>query len=121
MPAAIYWELDLLTQEVMKNFVELVKARGLARGLNLRPKEHHLKQMRESGHFRYTYEALLHHVEQGDATRYLEMMRSSAFNNQFQFTEQESGLDHLTQAALQYIGSEPVPWYVSYRVRIGVK
>ena len=121
VPAAIYWELDWLTQEVMKNFVELVKARGLVRGLNLRSKEQHLEHMRESGHFRYTYEALLHSVEQGDATRYLEMMRSSAFNKLFQFTEQEIGLDRLTQAALQHIGPEPVPWYVSYRVRIGVK
>jgi len=25
------------------------------------------------------------------------------------------------EAALQHIGSEPIPWYLSYRVRIGVK
>ena len=121
VPPAIYWELDRLTQEVIKNFVELVKARGPVRSLNLRPKEQHLERMRESGHFRFTHEMLLHSVEQGDATRFLELMRSSAFNNQFQFTEQEIGLDRLRQAAFQYIGSEPIPWYVSYRVRIGIK
>jgi hypothetical protein len=48
-------------------------------------------------------------------------MRSNAFSHQFQFTEQEIGFDRLSSAAFQYIGSEPVPWYVSYRVRIGVK
>jgi len=49
------------------------------------------------------------------------MMQSNAFSGQFQFTEQEIGLDRLKHAASQYIGSEPIPWYVSYRVRIGIK
>jgi hypothetical protein len=64
---------------------------------------------------------LLHHIEHGDAARFLEMMQSSAFSNQFQFIEQETGFDRLRQAALQHIGSEPISWYLSYRVRIGIK
>jgi len=55
--------------------------------------------MRESGHFRFTHEVLLHSIEQGDVTRFLDMMRSSAFNTKFQFTDEEIGLDRLTQAA----------------------
>ena len=79
--------------------------------------------MRESGHFRFTREVLLHHIEQGDAARFLEMMRSNAFSHQFKLkiTEQEIGFDRLTRAAFQFLGSEPIPWYVSYRVRIGIK
>jgi hypothetical protein len=84
-------------------------------------KDRHLDRMRESGHFRFTREVLLYHVEQGDAARFLEMMRSNAISHQFQFTDQEIGFDRLTQAALQHIGSEPIPWYVSYRVRLGIK
>ena len=49
------------------------------------------------------------------------MTRSNAFSNQFQFTEQEIGLDRLSSAAFQSLGSEPIPWYVSYRVGIGIK
>jgi hypothetical protein len=49
------------------------------------------------------------------------MIRSNAFSNQLQFTEQEIGFDRLSSAAFQTMGSEPIPWYVSYRVRIGVK
>jgi hypothetical protein len=48
-------------------------------------------------------------------------MRSNAFSQQFQFTDAESGFDRLHSAALQAFGSEPIPWYVSYRVRIGIK
>ena len=120
-PPAIYWELDRLAQEVTMRLVELVRERGLARTLKIWPKEQHLERMRESAHFRFTREVLLHHIEQGDAARFLEMMQSNAFSHQFQFTEQEIGVDRLRQAALQHIGSEPIPWYVSYRVRIGIK
>jgi hypothetical protein len=67
------------------------------------------------------YELLARYIEQGDASRFLEMMRSNAISNQFQFTDQETGLDRLSSAAFQSIGTEPIPWYVSYRVRIGIK
>lgn len=77
--------------------------------------------MRESGYFRFTREVVLHAIEHGDAARYLEMMRSTAFSGQFQLTDQELGLDRLGRAAVQTLGSAPIPWYVSYRVRIGVK
>ena len=118
---AIHWELDRLAQEETLRVMELVRERGLAPTLNIWPKNKSLDPLRESAHFRFTREVLLHHIEHGDATRYLEMMQSSALSHQFQFTEQEIGFDRLRQAALQYIGSEPIPWYFSYRVRIGIK
>src|SRR5258707_1789070 len=120
-PPAIHWELDQLAQEVSRRLVELIRERGLAHTLKIWPKNKSLDPLRESGHFRFTREVLLHHIEPGDAIRFLEMMRSSAFSNQFQFTDQETDFDRLSSAALQHIGSEPIPWYVSYRVRIGVK
>jgi ubiquinone/menaquinone biosynthesis C-methylase UbiE len=120
-PPTINWELDRLAQEVTLRLVGLIRERGLAPTLKIWSKDRHLDHMRESGHFRFTREVLLHHVEQGDATRFLEMMRSNAFSNQFQFTDQEIGFDRLSSAAFQTIGSEPIPWYVSYRVRIGIK
>jgi ubiquinone/menaquinone biosynthesis C-methylase UbiE len=120
-PPTIHWELDRLAQEVSMRFVELVRERGLAHTLKIWPKNKSLDPLRESGHYRFTREVLLHHIEHGDAARFLEMMRSSALSHQFQFTEQETGFDRLSLAALQSIGSESIPWYVSYRVRIGVK
>jgi ubiquinone/menaquinone biosynthesis C-methylase UbiE len=119
-PPTIHWELDLLSQEVGKRLVELIQERGLARTLKIWPKNKSLDPLRESGHFRFTREVLLHHIEQGDAARFLEMMQSNAFSHQFQFTEQEIGFDRLKQAGLQHLGSKPIPWYFSYRVRIGI-
>ena len=120
-PPAIRWELDRLAQEVTWRLVGLIRERGLAQQLQIWSKEQHLDRMRESGHFRFTREVVLHHIEHGDAARFLEMMRSNAFSQQFQFTDQEIGLDRLRQAALQHIGSQPIPWYISYRVRIAIK
>jgi ubiquinone/menaquinone biosynthesis C-methylase UbiE len=120
-PPAIHWELDRLAQEGNLRFVELVRERDLAQRLKIWPKNKSLDPLRESGHFRFTREVLLHHIEQGDATRFLEMMQSSALSSQFQFTDQEIGLDRLAQAAFQLMGAEPIPWYWSYRVRIGVR
>jgi ubiquinone/menaquinone biosynthesis C-methylase UbiE len=120
-PPTIHWELDRLAQEVTLRFVELIRERGLAQSLKIWPKNKSLDPLRESGHFRFTREVLLHQIEQGDAARFLEMMRSNALSQQFQFTDQEIGLDRLTQAAFQSLGSQPIPWYFSYRVRIGIK
>ncbi len=120
-PPTIHWELDRLAQEVTMRLVALIQERGLAPTLKIWPKNKSLDPLRESGHFRFTREVMLHSIEYGDAARYLEMMRSNAFSNQFQFTDEEMGLDRLSSAAAQYVGSEPIPWYVSYRVRIGVK
>ncbi|MGO8950593.1 MAG: class I SAM-dependent methyltransferase [Ktedonobacterales bacterium] len=120
-PPAIHWELDWLVQEGSLRLMELVRERGLAQSLKIWPKNKSLDLLRESAQFRFTREVLLHHIEHGDAARFLEMMQSNAFSHQFQFTDQEIDFDRLRQAALQYIGSEPIPWYFSYRVRIGIK
>jgi hypothetical protein len=89
--------------------VENVRARGLAHSLKMWSKDRHLDRMRESAHFRFTREVVLHQIEQGDAARFLEMMSSNAFSHQFQFSEQELGFDRLSQAVFQSLGSEPIP------------
>ncbi len=101
--------------------MENVRARGLAHSLKMWSKDRHLDRMRESAHFRFTREVLLHQIEQGDAARFLEMMWSNALSHQFQFTKQEIGFDRRSRAAFQSLGSQPIPWYVSYQIRIGIK
>jgi hypothetical protein len=108
-----------VAQEVTHRLVALVHERGHTPTLHIWSKEQHLQRMRESGHFRFTREMLLHSVAHGGATRFHAMMHTNAFSQQFEFTDEEIGFDRLAQAASQYIGSEPIPWYISYRVRIG--
>jgi SAM-dependent methyltransferase len=123
-PPTLNWELERVYQEVDTCFDELLQERGLAQNLQRWSKDTHLDRMRNSAHFRFTHEVLLHHIEQGDAARFMEMILTNAYSHQFKLktiTEQEIGFDRLRQAALQHIGSEPIPWYFSYKVRIGMK
>ena len=120
-PPTITWELDRLAQELVMRTITLIRERGLAPTIKIWPKDKHLDHMRESGHFRFAREALLHHIEHGDAARYLAMMRSNAFSQQFQFSDQEIGFDRFAQAAHDYLDARPIPWYWSYRVRFAIK
>jgi ubiquinone/menaquinone biosynthesis C-methylase UbiE len=123
-PPTLSWELDQLSLAVIMRYVALLQERGLAGPVRLWPKDKHLDHMRESGHFRFTREVVLHHVEHGDAARFLEMMGTNAFSHQLQLntiTEEEIGFDRLRSAVVQALGSEPMPWYWSYRVRIAIK
>jgi hypothetical protein len=49
------------------------------------------------------------------------MMLAPNLLKQGYLTEQEVGLDHLKRVSQNLIGQEPIPWYFSYRVRIGIK
>jgi ubiquinone/menaquinone biosynthesis C-methylase UbiE len=123
-PPTLNWELEQVYQEVDQRFDEVLQKRGRAQNLSSWSKETHLDRMRDSTSFRFTREVLLHHIEQGDAARFMEMILTNAYSHQFKLktiTEQEIGFDRLRQAALQQIGSQLIPWYFSYRVRIGIK
>jgi SAM-dependent methyltransferase len=123
-PPTLNWELERVYQEVDERLDELLQERGLAQSFPRWPKGTHLDRMRDSTHFRFTREVFLHQIEQGDATRFVEMILTNAFSHQFKLqtiTEQEIGFDRLADAAYQQIGSEPIPWYFSYRVQIGIK
>jgi ubiquinone/menaquinone biosynthesis C-methylase UbiE len=123
-PPTLHWELERVYQEVAKRFDEVLQERGEASNLQRWSKETHLERMRESGYFRFAREVLLHHIEQGDSTRFIEMTLTNGYSHQFQLktiTEQEIRFDRLRSAALHALGSEPIPWYFSYRVRIGIK
>jgi SAM-dependent methyltransferase len=123
-PPALNWELERVYQEVDKRFDLLMRERGWTENLPRWPKDTHLDRMRDSHHFRFTREVFLHHVEWGDASRFLEMVLTNAYGRQFELrtiTEQEVGWERLTQSAFQSVGSKPIPWYFSYRVRIGIR
>lgn len=123
-PPALNWELERVYQEVDERFDALLRERGLEQNLPRWPKHSHLERMRASKQFRFIREVLLHHVEQGDASRFIEVVLTNAYSHQFKLhtiSEQEIGFARLRDAVLQYIGSEAMPWYFSYRIRIGVK
>lgn len=106
------------------------KAEGLERLRRLAPevvkwsKSGHLERIRQSGRFRYVKEVVLHHVESGGAQRLVGLALSQgeiATLLKHGIGEDEIGITVLREAARRALGDAIVPWYWSYRLRIGLK
>lgn len=123
-PPVVHWELDKTYDEFEARFDRLMETRGGGSRAPRWSKSGHLERIRTSGHFRFTRELLLHHREEGNAQRYFDLMMTNGYHfhiRQGFITAEEIKVDELKQAAEQYIGSSTVPFYFSYRVRVGVK
>ena len=123
LPFTIDWEVEQSENEVMARFRTIRTDHVLDGGVKSWSKEKHLERMQASNLFRYTKEIRLHNIEYGNAERLIGLVISwGSFRYLTQgITEQELGLDQLKSVAHRVIGDTPVPWYLSYRMRIGIK
>jgi SAM-dependent methyltransferase len=113
--------------DVEAAFEELVRRVGMRRALRGQPrhtKDMHLDRIRESGHFRFVREVVLHSRERGSAERVVGMALSlgplSVMLNEG-VGEEELGLAQLREAATAALGEREVEMFLSYRVRLGVR
>jgi protein-tyrosine-phosphatase/ubiquinone/menaquinone biosynthesis C-methylase UbiE len=86
------------------------------------PKKEHLARMRESSHFRYAREVVLHSVEEGGADRLLGLaatLGSPAWHEEHSAIQ--TALAALEEAATSALGDGHVPFVFSYRVRLAVR
>jgi SAM-dependent methyltransferase len=123
-PPTMHVEAEEAWHRFMRRARELETSLGIDRIVKHAAKDQHLSRMRDSGRFRYTREVLLHNVEEGNAERLVGLARSFggvATVLSRGVSETEIGLDVLAQEARQHLGDEPLPWYFSYRVRLGVR
>ncbi len=106
------------------------KAEALERSIRLAPEVHkwnkdgHLERIRQSGRFRYVKEVGLHHVESGGAERLVGLALSQgeiATLLKHGTGEDEIGITALRETARHALGDAIVPWFWSYRLRLGVK
>lgn len=123
-PPTIHWEVEQAYHEVIARFRKIRAERAIDREVKSWSKDKHLMRMQDSGRFRHVKELLVHHIEEGNAERFVGLTLSygiARYLKQGYLTEQEVGLDRLRHIAQNTIGAEPVPWFFSYRVRIGIK
>ena len=106
------------------------RAQQLERQLRATPdvrkwsKEAHLNRIRESRRFTYVKEAVFHHIESGGAERIIGLALSQgmlASLLKHGLSEAQIGIEALRETAKRVLGDAIVPWYWSYRVRIGIK
>jgi len=87
-------------------------------------KDEHLDRIRESGHFSYAREVVLHSRDRGSAERIVGMALSLGPLTvllQEGVTEEEIGLARLREAADEALGDREVEIFLCYRARLGVR
>ena len=123
-PPTISWATEQVHQTFVTQLHAAEEAHGFSRDVRSWNKQQHLERMRESGQFRLTKEIVLHNVEQGGAERLVGIELSQggvATLVKNGVSEDEIGITALREAAQRAFGDAIMPWYFSYRMRVGVK
>lgn len=124
-PTTGRWEVDAAYVACIQRAEALEAELKISAGLrHWRDKERHLARMQASGCFRHTKEVVLHHIDTGDAERLVGILLGQgavAGLMKRGRTEAELGIDRFRETARQCLGPDPLPWYWSSRVRIGIE
>jgi ubiquinone/menaquinone biosynthesis C-methylase UbiE len=123
-PPTTHWEAEVAEVVFHDQVMAIMKEVGWPPGLRRWSNEEHLKRMQASGHFRYTKRMWVHHVEMGDAERLIGLAQSQSSIGALLkqgFSEAEIGLDGLRAVAKRTLGDQPMVWYFTYVVCLGVK
>lgn len=123
-PPLVTLQTDALFHLFMGRTFELAEARGVQAALSGWEKSGHLERMHASGHFSLVKEMALHNIEPCDADRFIGMAKSNIVEGLLArgvVTPDEIGLDAFEQATQEAIPASVNTWFVSYRVRLGVK
>ena len=113
------WEAEASFQAVRRRTRELLAQLGLDADTFGSPSATWLA---ESGVFRHTRELLLHSIEEGDGKRLVGFALSEGSTRtalDAGASEADLGLDRLRAAAAAM--PQPVPWWIGYRVWVGLK
>jgi len=118
-PPVVQWEVEAAFEELIRRIGRL-----RAGGRRIRyEKSGHLDRIRDSGHFRYVRELVLHSRERGTAERIVGMALSLGVLTVLLkegVSEEEVGLAELKNVAARVLGERDADLYMCYRVRLGV-
>ncbi len=122
-PPTVDWQAETAYYELMARIDQASSDRGFEQGAKSWSKHQHLARIKASGRFRYVKELLVHHVEMGNAERFIGLTLSSYARDLLQrgLNENEVGVPDFISTVQGVLGAEPVPFYFSYHVRIGIK
>lgn len=124
-PPTVHWELEAAYHALMEKVTAMEMERGVYRRVKKWDKTEHLSRMLAGGWFRFVREVVVHHTEEGNAERFVGLVRTqggvATLLLKEKLTEQEIGLDILRDVARRTVGNKAVPWHFSYRVRVGIK
>jgi SAM-dependent methyltransferase len=120
-PPTVDPECDAVYRSVEAHYRELEVTHGVRPAYAT--KADHVARLRDSGRFRHVTELALHATDTGDATRFVDILRSQggvvALIDRG-LSEDEIGLTRLREVAERRI-PHPRTWWWTYRVRLAVR
>lgn len=123
---AVDWEVEAAGRRFIETATRMREELGLTYAWPDRwPKGGHLGRLRESGHFVFTREVLLHGTEMVSAERYVQQTINVAVEDLDEFyargaTDEQLGLEAFRAVAERIIGTGS-RWFTEWRVRLGVR
>jgi ubiquinone/menaquinone biosynthesis C-methylase UbiE len=123
-PPAMCWQAYAAYKAFFDHTRALEREHGVTDSIKEWNKEHHLTRMRQSELFRFACEIHLHHAEHGNAEGLLGQAMSLggvAALLRLGLSEEEIGLVRFNAEIRRVLGDRSVPWYFSYRMRVGLK
>ena len=124
VPPAVHWEAERAFAAFMDRVDALRKLHGIRSEQQQWGKDGHVERMRASGLFRHLGEILLHSVEPCTAERWIGFACTIGAVLpvlDLGLSDDALGLAAFREVAGRTLGDKGLPWYVSYRVRIGMK
>jgi len=123
-PPMVHWEANRAFAAFMDRVRALRKKHGIESEQEQWGKDGHVARMRRSGLFRHVAELALHNVERCNAERLVGFARTIGIVLpvlELGLSDDELGLTVFREVAERTLGPDGLPWYVSYRVRMGVR
>ena len=123
-PPVVHPEVDAAYAGHLERRHHLRDLHGVDAGWTRTPKVGHLDAIRESGHFAYTREVVLHDQAEVGADEMLGFARSLGLVPELValgVTEEELGLVRLEETVRRVVGTGRRRWLLGYRVRVGVR
>ncbi|MBV9230119.1 MAG: class I SAM-dependent methyltransferase, partial [Chloroflexi bacterium] len=124
-PPTVHWEAEAAYDALTGRVDRISREQGIEEADRNQywPKEQHLSRMIASGRFRYVKEILAHHMEMGNAERFIGLSLSNYIGSLLRrgLREEDIGFDQYKATVQKALGEQTVPFYFSYQVRIGIK
>jgi SAM-dependent methyltransferase len=122
-PITPRWQVQEAYKRFRAGMNELEQAHSALDGLVNFEKSGHLRRMRDSGRFRFTREFMLHHSDEGSASRLVGLAFSLGTVQtllKLGLSPAEIGIERLRQEVLALLGDTTERWYWTSRVRVGI-
>ena len=124
MPPVVHPEVDRIFAEHLRLRKHFRDVHEVTAGWTRMPKVEHLAAIRDSGHFGFARELVLHDEAEAGADDVLGLARSLGLVPELRalgVTDEELGLLRLEGATRRVLGRRRLPWLIGYRVRLGVR